>query len=52
MLDLLDNRIENVMETLGWCKFHKSEWAITYWESVLNALDRERKRIILLEGII
>tara|TARA_Y100000590_G_scaffold111014_1_gene126594 strand:- start:522 stop:680 length:159 start_codon:yes stop_codon:yes gene_type:complete len=52
MLDLLDKRIESVTETIGWCRHYKSEWAIAYWETVLNALDRKRKRIILMEGIV
>ena len=52
MLDLLDKRIESVTETLGWCRYYKSEWAVTYWESVLNALYRKRKRMTLMEGII
>ena len=48
-LETLDKKIDNVSEVLGWCKYYRSEWGISYWESVLNALNRERKRLILME---
>ena len=44
MNDILINRIDNANNALGWCYYSKSEWGITYWTTVVNALVRQLNR--------
>ena len=39
-----DKRIENAYNALQWCHYSKSEWGITYWTTVVNALVRKLQR--------
>jgi len=41
---LLDSRIDNAMNALEWCHYSKSEWGVTYWTTVVNALVRKLNR--------
>ena len=40
----LENRIDNAYNALQWCHYTKSEWGITYWTTVVNALVRKLNR--------
>jgi hypothetical protein len=43
-IKLLENRIDNALNALEWCHYSKSEWGITYWTTVVNALVRKLNR--------
>ena len=41
---VLEKRIDNAMNALAWCHYSKSEWGVTYWTTVVNALVRKLNR--------
>ena len=44
MVTVLEKRIDNAMNALEWCHYSKSEWGVTYWTTVVNALVRKLNR--------
>ena len=44
MNTILEKRIDKAMNALEWCHYSKSEWGITYWTTVVNALVRKLNR--------
>tara|TARA_B100000886_G_scaffold302868_1_gene233169 strand:- start:216 stop:362 length:147 start_codon:yes stop_codon:yes gene_type:complete len=44
MNTILEKRIDNAMNALEWCHYSKSEWGVTYWTTVVNALVRKLNR--------
>ena len=44
MSTVLEKRIDNAMNALEWCHYSKSEWGVTYWTTVVNALVRKLNR--------